>query len=161
VTQPHYADDACACGCDGTPAPGRRFITHHNLRVMSTRTQEHRASISASARRAWETKRQRMPLGSRRLDAAGYWLIKVREHGGRWDKEHVLVAEQAAGRKLSDDECVHHVNGVKTDNRPENLHICTRSDHSLIHGTFGALLPELMQRGVVDFDPSSGRYRLA
>lgn len=41
--------------------------------------------------------------------------------------EHVLVMEERIGRHLLPDESVHHLNGVRDDNRPENLELWTRS----------------------------------
>jgi len=158
--KPYYQDDDCACGCGAPPAKGRRFISGHNLRTIE-KTDAHRQRIAEGQRRAWETKRTRMPLGSTRLDANGYRLVKVREGGGRWDKEHVIVAESAIGRRLLDGEHVHHINGVKTDNRPENLHVMTKSEHGSAHRSLDSLLPELIGEGVLVFDRSEGVYRIA
>lgn len=38
----------------------------------------------------------------------------------RYALEHILVVEQKLGRHLLPNELVHHLNGVRDDNRPEN-----------------------------------------
>ncbi|WP_328186910.1 HNH endonuclease signature motif containing protein [Marinobacter sp. OP 3.4] len=52
-------------------------------------------------------------------------------------REHRLVAEQKLGRRIREDEIVHHLNGDKLDNRPDNLEIMTRSEHNRHHAVEG------------------------
>lgn len=47
----------------------------------------------------------------------------VRWDGERQRLEHRVVMEQTLGRALEDYENVHHLNGIRHDNRPENLEV--------------------------------------
>ena len=47
---------------------------------------------------------------------------------------HRKTIEEIIGRKLPEGAVIHHVNGDKTDNSPQNLVICgSPSDHAIIH----------------------------
>ena len=68
--------------------------------------------------------------------------------GGRYIREHTLVAEKALGRCLRKGEVVHHINCDRSDNRNSNLLICTASYHALIHQRMSAAWArEHLQRG--------------
>lgn len=67
--------------------------------------------------------------GGKRL-SKGYVLIGNYNHGRR---EHIVVAEKMIGRKLRKNEVVHHINENKQDNRPENLKVMDRGEHTILH----------------------------
>lgn len=53
----------------------------------------------------------------------GYVLLRI---DNKMIAEHRHVMEQALGRPLRKGENVHHLNGVRDDNRPENLELWLR-----------------------------------
>ena len=72
--------------------------------------------------------------GGRSRHKAGYIVIRVPNHPRatktNYVFEHILVMEELLGRHLRPEETVHHLNGVKDDNRPENLELWTRPQPS-------------------------------
>lgn len=70
------------------------------------------------------------------VDSSGYVRVFEPAHPNSfksgWVLEHRLVVEERLGRRLRTDEHVHHINHVRTDNRPENLTVLSHSEHSTI-----------------------------
>jgi hypothetical protein len=65
--------------------------------------------------------------------------VRIRVDGRRF-AQHVHVAEIALGKRLPSRAVVHHVNEIRSDNRPDNLVICPdQGYHNVIHGRMKAL----------------------
>ena len=69
--------------------------------------------------------------GGRIIDGDGYVRLYTpddpRANMGRYMKEHILVMEAHLGRLLVPGEEIHHRNGVRSDNRLENLELWVTS----------------------------------
>lgn len=76
--------------------------------------------------------------GGRIFNYAGYILIKNWNHPfcnpNGYIREHRFIMEKYIGRYLKPTEDVHHINGIKDDNRIENLELFrSRSEHTKFH----------------------------
>lgn len=77
-------------------------------------------------------------LGSRSVHRDGYITIKTAD-GIRM--EHRIVMEEMIGRPLVKGETVHHKNGMRDDNRPENLELWFNQP---LNQPYGQRVPDLI-----------------
>lgn len=118
----------CECGC-GLPTPiairtrserGQqkgeplRFINGHNARLLSPEEQRRRNTFRDSS--------------IERYTGSPLNYVKF---GGR--HMHRVIAEQKLGRALLPGEIVHHIDGDKWNNSPENLEVMTQAEHARLH----------------------------
>lgn len=123
----------CQCGCgllinefDSRHRP-RYYKGGHN-RIGKTYPNA-RLRMAGSNNPRWR--------GGKIKNSSGYIMILKREHPNAnhdgYVPEHRLVMEKKLGRYLTKDETVHHKNGIKYDNRIENLELMTNSEHRKHH----------------------------
>ena len=103
-----------------------RISKMHKGKIVSAET---RAKMSQSAKDGG--------IGHKKKRADGYIAVYFPDHpkssNTGYIMEHVLVMEALLGRHLNEDECVHHINEKKDDNRKENLKLMTKSEHMSLH----------------------------
>lgn len=121
----------CQCGCGEKTVPSyrskgkllNRYIRHHN---------DHRRGEENNN---WK--------GGKAKDGSGYMRIYMPNHTRACNSyvfEHVLIAEKVLGKPLPHGAVVHHVNGIKDDNRNNNLVICESIGyHKILHRRTKAL----------------------
>lgn len=81
-----------------------------------------------------------------RISSNGYILVHAPRHPRAeksYVREHIIVWEQNHGELLPDGWVVHHLNGVKDDNRPENLVGLSTMEHVNVLAAKAARIREL------------------
>jgi len=77
------------------------------------------------------------PRKGYRIKSKGYTYIMNKDHPranvSGYVAEHIIVAERMIGRKLNIGEIAHHINGIRDDNREENLLVMTEHEHKHYH----------------------------
>ncbi len=104
--------------------------------------------------------------GGRYVDSNGYIMIHVGNNLNvktKWEsykKEHVVIMETILNRPLTKEECVHHINGDKSDNRLENLAVIkSNQHHRLAHNSLQQIGYQLVRAGLIQFDHNACEYK--
>lgn len=109
------------------------------LRKMNIPTRTHTEQLNLSYEKGRKTRYPRTNTGHKRLRTDGYILIQDKEHhrAGRdgYILEHIYVWERVHNEKLPDNWHIHHLNGIKGDNRPQNLVAISPRKHRARHIT--------------------------
>lgn len=103
---------------------GKKLSSEHRLKVIKTLSY----GKSGSKNPLWK--------GGRSIVNRGYIYLRMKEHpnvlSNGYVAEHRYVMEQKIGRLLTRWEHVHHINGNKHDNNPDNLELVNGQTHNLI-----------------------------
>ena len=115
---------------------GRKLSLEQRLEI-GRRSKGRKASLETRTKMSEAKKIHGAGHKKQRQD--GYIAVYYPEHPKSnkegYIMEHILVVEGAIGRHLVANECVHHINENKRDNRIENLKIMTKSEHMRYHST--------------------------
>ena len=135
----------------GKPAwnTGKKLSEEHRLKVIKTLSSQNQLG---DKNLQWK--------GGKIINGNGYVMVKNYTHPIRTNNnyypEHRLIMEEHIGRILSRKENVHHINGIKTDNRIENLLLISNSEHIRNHrkaevnkGIFRSIRPNFKSKKVV------------
>lgn len=134
-------------GCSGTCVRKRL----HKMNVMRSCTEARELSIkqgravvpSVTVERGATSAHWK---GGRFQDKPGYiWLYRP-EHPrakGNYVQEHIAVWEETHGRLLPKGWVIHHLNGIRSDNRPSNLLAMSNTKHNKLIQTYQQKIREL------------------
>ena len=112
-----------------------RKLTPEQVAVIS-RTHKGK-TVSFETRRKISEAKKIHSEGHKKQRTDGYIAVYYPDHPQStkdgYIMEHILVIEQSIGRHLNADECVHHINANRKDNRIENLKLMTKREHMSFH----------------------------
>jgi len=138
-----------ACSCKSTATKSKGRIPHNKGKKYP--------NLQGVNSKSWK--------GGSYISSDGYIMKHIGFNSKRksgWEdyrKEHILVMEQYLGRELNSNEIIHHINGIKTDNRIENLSLLQSSqEHKESHNSLQNEAYKLVQSGLIKYNTKTKLY---
>lgn len=122
-----------------TREPNKGFLGHtHSKTAREKISKAHKGkAVSDKTKKKISEAHKISGIGHKKKRSDGYIAVYYPDHPksnkAGYIMEHDLIMERMIGRHLKDDEVVHHVNGIKDDNRMENLILMKFKEHSGHH----------------------------
>jgi hypothetical protein len=127
----------CQCGCNSWLTDPRSKYKLGHFWAGRKHKPDTKNKMSVTKKGVYVGSKHPLWKGGRKKQSGGYMLIWKPDHPhcdvDGYVLEHRLVMEAKLGRYLESSEHVHHINGNKLDNRPENLESMTNSEHRNLH----------------------------
>ena len=144
------------CGAEFTKAKNGKFVLGNNIHFCSSCPQK-----SLMAKEAAKARIKNSEIRGKRYDGGYPEIYAGPTYPYRkvsWIREHIAVMENHIQKKIPDGMVVHHIDGTKTNNKIDNLLLCSVAEHNQCHAKIERLVFELYQLGVVGFDRSKMEY---
>ncbi len=138
--KPKLADRTMCIRCHAKEASAIRWAKPHSPQSLKNTCPEcGNEKWKPSARckychAKWMHRRKREinPIPDEKLGPGGYVMVFIPRLHKRIPRSRVVI-EQLLGRSLASHEDVHHINGNKQDDRPDNLVVMSHPHHVSLH----------------------------
>lgn len=141
-----------------------KLCTHEKFKTVNIGRPGHSKGkrfpeLSGSKSKRWK--------GGSYIGTDGYRLVHIGNDDQeiKWNnyrKEHMVIMEKVLGRPLQQGEIIHHIDGNKLNNNPENLVLFPdEKTHRQTHNQLERLSMRLVRLGYIIFDKNTNTYTVA
>jgi len=110
---------------------------------LRTSRESHQLALKTGRQKPPSGKNHYRWNGGRMKHSDGYIMLNI---NGKRIREHVLIWERVHNQKLLKGYVIHHLNGIRDDNRPENLVSMKLGEHSNLAEPYKQKIRQLEQK---------------